>query len=181
MDAMSHAIESYLSLDWGAYGDAHALHALRLMHANLERAVTNGPVDDDARGNMLVATSMAIANQLGSTHAMSHPTGAQFGVPHGVANAIFLPHVICFNAAGGEHIVNRYRDVGNLLDVEPVGSPNEVAEALATHLTELTRRLELPTQLSQVGVSEEAVPALVEGAMGDAFSLLNPREPSEED
>src|SRR3712207_2972408 len=101
MDAMTHAIEGYVSLDWNPLQDARSLQALRLIRDNLERAVTNGPEDEEARGNMLVAASLAITIALGSTHSMSHPCGAQFGVPHGVANAINLPHVIRFNAEGG--------------------------------------------------------------------------------
>ena len=67
---------------------------------------------------MLIAANLAITVALGSVHAMSHPAGAQFGVPHGVANAIHLPHVIRFNARGGESIAGRYRDISELLGLE---------------------------------------------------------------
>jgi alcohol dehydrogenase class IV len=174
MDAMTHAIEGYVSTEWSAHQDARSLQALRLIRDNLERAVTNGPEDEDARGNMLVAASLAITTFLGSTHAMSHPAGAHFRVPHGVANAINLPHVIRFNAAGGSEIADRYRDLGDLFDLGG-------ADELADHVAQLVERLGLPTRLSQVGVPEEGIPALVEGAMGDGTTLLNPREPSEED
>ena len=180
MDAMTHAIESYVSLEWSPHGDARALHALRLMRDNLERAVSDTS-DEEARGNMLVAASLAIAIELGATHSMSHPCGAHFGVPHGVANAINLPHVIRFNAAGGTDIANRYRDIGELLDLETGGSDEAVGDALATQVAELVSRLGLPRRLSEVGVPEEGIPALVEGAMGDGLTLLNPREPSEDD
>ncbi len=127
---------------------------------------------------MLIAANLAITISLGSVHAMSHPAGAQFGVPHGIANAINLPHVIRFNAAGGEDIADRYRDVAELLGVESGG---DVGDSLAEHVTGLVDRLGLPTRLSLVGVPEDAVPALVEGAMGDGTTLLNPREVSEEE
>ena len=130
---------------------------------------------------MLIAASLAITLWLGSTHAMSHPAGAQFGVPHGVANAIHLPHVIRYNAQGGADIADRYRDVGEVLGVETGGSEEAVGDALATHLTDLSARLGLPTRLSEVGVPEDGIPALVEGAMGDGTTLLNPREPTEDD
>ena len=181
MDAMTHAIEGYVSTEWSAHQDARSLQALRLIRDNLERAVENGPDDDEARGNMLVAASLAITINLGSTHAMSHPAGAHFRVPHGVANAINLPHVIRFNAAGGREIADRYRDVGELLGVESGGSDEAVGDALAAYVSELVARLGLPTRLSAVGVPEEGIPTLVEGAMGDATTLLNPREPTEED
>jgi alcohol dehydrogenase class IV len=180
MDAMTHAIEGYVSTDWSPHGDARALHALRMIRDNLERAVADTS-DDEARGNMLIAASLAITIQLGSVHAMSHPAGAQFGVPHGVANAIHLPHVIRFNAAGGPDIANRYRDINEIFDVESGGSDEAVGDALASHVSAMTERMGLPTRLSEVGVPESGIPELVEGAMGDGTTLLNPREPSEDD
>ena len=181
MDAMTHAIEGYVSQDWSPHQDARSLQALRMIRDNLERAVQRGEEDEEARGNMLIAANLAITLALGSVHAMSHPAGAHFGVPHGVANAIHLPHVIRFNAAGGADIADRYRDVGELLGLETGGSDSAVADALASHVSELTARLGLPTRLSQVGVPESGIPALVEGAMGDGTTLLNPREADEDD
>jgi alcohol dehydrogenase len=181
MDAMTHAIEGYTCTEWDPYQDARSLQALRLIRDNFERAVERGPEDEEARGNMLVAASLAITLNLGSVHAMSHPAGAHFGVPHGVANAIHLPHVIRFNAGGGSEIADRYRDVNELLGLEAGGADGEVGEALAARMTELVRRLGLPTRLSEVGVPEDGIPALVEGAMGDGTTLLNPREPGEDD
>jgi alcohol dehydrogenase class IV len=180
MDAMTHAVEGYTCLDWSPYLEATTMQALRMIRDNLEKAV-NDPSDDEARGNMLVAASLAINLNLGSTHAMSHPCGAHFGVPHGVANAINLPHVIRFNAAGGTDIADRFRDIADLFDVESGGSDGAVGAALADYVTGMVDRLGLPTRLSEAGVPEDGIPALVEGAMGDGTTLLNPREPSEED
>jgi alcohol dehydrogenase class IV len=177
MDAMTHAIEGYVSALWNPHQDARSLQALRLIRDNLERAVGT-PEDEDARGNMLIAANLAITIELGSVHAMSHPTGAIFGVPHGVANAINLPHVIRFNAEGGPDIADRYGDIAEVLGLE---SGPGVGEALAEHVTELVVRLGLPTRLSEVGVPEAGIPQLVEGAMGDGTTLLNPREAGEED
>jgi alcohol dehydrogenase class IV len=177
MDAMTHAIEGYVSTDWSAHQDARSLHALRIIRDNLERAVQRGEEDEEARGNMLIAANLAITIALGSVHAMSHPAGAQFGVPHGVANAIHLPHVIRHNAAGSDEIADRYRDIGDVFDI----SEPDIGDALAGYLTDLVERIGLPTRLSQVGVPEDGIPALVEGAMGDGTTLLNPREMAEED
>jgi len=177
MDAMTHAIEGYVSTDWSPHQDARSLHALRMIRDNIERAVERGEEDEEARGNMLVAANLAMTIALGSAHAMSHPAGAHFGVPHGVANAIHLPHVIRHNAAGGDEIADRYRDIGEIFDV----TGRDIGDALASHITGLVARLGLPTRLSQVGVPEDGIPALVEGAMGDGTTLLNPREMSEED
>jgi alcohol dehydrogenase class IV len=177
MDAMTHAIEGYVSAQWNPHQDARSLQALRMIRDNLARAVET-PEDEDARGNMLIAANLAITIELGSVHAMSHPAGAIFGVPHGVANAIHLPHVIRFNAEGGPDIVDRYVDIADVLEVDTgIG----VGDALAEHVTDLVARLGLPTRLSEVGVSESAIPELVEGAIGDGTTLLNPREAGEED
>jgi alcohol dehydrogenase class IV len=170
MDAMTHAIEGYTCTQTDPLQDARSLQALRLIRANLERAVEHGAGDDEARGNMLVAASLAINLNLGSVHAMSHPAGARFGVPHGVANAIHLPHVIRFNGEDPATAA-RYGDLAELLG----------AEDLASYVEGLTGELGLPTRLSQVGVPEQGLEALVEGAMGDGTSLLNPREVSAED
>src|SRR3954470_19399405 len=184
MDAMTHAIEGYVSREWTAHGDAYALQALRLIRDNLERAVQT-PEDDDARGNMLIAANLAIAptssGAIGITHSMSHPAGAHFDVPHGIANAINLPWVIEYNAAGGTDIANRYRDVNELLGLEAGGDDATVAHVLAEHVRGLVAGLGLPGRLSEVGVPESAIPALVDGAMGDGCTVVNPREPTEED
>jgi alcohol dehydrogenase len=177
MDAMTHAIEGYVSAQWNPHQDARSLQALRMIRDNLARAVET-PEDEEARGNMLVAANLAITIELGSVHAMSHPAGAICGVPHGVANAIHLPHVIRFNAEGGPDIVDRYRDIADVLGVDTSAA---VGDALAEHLTELVARLGLPTRLSEVGVTESAIPELVEGAIGDGTTLLNPREAGEDD
>ncbi|MFL5976512.1 MAG: iron-containing alcohol dehydrogenase [Solirubrobacterales bacterium] len=184
MDAMTHAIEGYVSREWTPHGDAYALQALRLIRDNLERAVQT-PEDDGARGNMLIAANLAIAptssGAIGITHSMSHPAGAHFDVPHGIANAINLPWVIEYNAGGGTDIANRYRDVNELFGLAAGGDDATVAHVLAEHVRELVSSLGLPTRLSEVGVPESAIPALVDGAMGDGCTLVNPREPTEED
>jgi alcohol dehydrogenase class IV len=185
MDAMTHAIEGYTSTEWTAHGDAFAVAALRLIRDNLATAVEDTG-NEDARGNMLIAAAMAIVPgasgnvALGATHSMSHPAGAQYGVPHGVANSINLPHVIRFNA-GDEATAERYRDLAELLGAEAAGPGSEVGESLAAWVSETTRRLGLPQRLSEVGVPEAGIEQLVEGAMGDGCTLVNPREAGEED
>ncbi|MFL5819600.1 MAG: iron-containing alcohol dehydrogenase [Solirubrobacteraceae bacterium] len=184
MDAMTHAIEGHVSAEWNPHASAYALQALRLIRDNLERAVSDSS-DDAARGNMLIAANLAImptaSAAIGITHSLSHPCGAQYDVPHGVANAINLPWVIEFNAAGGEQIADRYREINELLGLETGGSGDQVGQALADHVRGLVRRLGLPSRLSEVGVPEDGIPRLVEGAEGDGCTLVNPREPAAED
>ena len=156
---------------------------LRMVYATF---VTSNFTNETSLGrpekpNMLVAASLAITITLGATHSMSHPCGGQFGVPHGVANAINLPHVIRFNVAGGRDIADRYRDLNEIFGLEAGGSDEEVGDALATHIGDLIESLGLPTRLSRVGVPEEGIPVLVEGAEGDGCTLVNPREPTAED
>lgn len=184
MDALTHAIEGYVSTEWNPHADAFALQAVRMIRDNLERAVADTS-DDEARGNMLVAANLAIqpsgSGAIGATHSMSHPCGGQYGVPHGIANAINLPWVIEYNAAGGEEIADRYRVICDVMDVEAHGSGVEAGKALADEVRTLTGRLGLPQRLSEVGVPEDGVPRLVEGAMGDGCTLVNAREPTEKD
>jgi len=184
MDALTHAIEGVSSTEWSPHGDAYALHAIRLIRDNLERAVADTS-DADARGNMLAAANLAIAptgvGATGITHSMSHPCGARYRVPHGVANAINLPPVIEFNVAAGEEVADQFRGVADLLGVDGAGGSEEVGRALADHVRELRARLGLPGRLSEVGVPEEGIPQLAEDAMGEGSTLVNPREPTEED
>src|ERR671915_755576 len=163
MDAMTHAVEGYVSTDWSPHQDARSLQALRMIRDNLERAVERGEADEDARGNMLIAANLAITIALGSVHAMSHPAGAHFGVPHGVANALPPPPGIRHNAAGGPEIADRYRDIGEVLGID---GASDIGEALAAHITELVARLGLPTRLSQAGAAREGIPGALGGAVG---------------
>ena len=184
MDALTHAIEGVTSTEWSPHGDAYALQALRLIRDNLERAVVDTS-DEDARGNMLIAANLAIAptgcGATGITHSMSHPCGARFGVPHGVANAINLPLVIEFNAMAGEQVADQFRGAAELLGVDVTGGGESIGRALADHVRELRARLGLPGRLSEVGVHEEGIPQLAEDAMGEGSTLVNPRETSEEE
>jgi len=184
MDALTHAIEGYVSSEWNQHADAFALQAIRLIRDNLPRAVADTS-DTEARGNMLIAANLAIAptgsGAIGITHSMSHPCGGHYGVAHGVANAINLPWVIEFNAEGGEDIADRYRTIAELYGIDAPGDREQVGKALSDHVRGLTAELGLPQRLSEVGVPEAGIPALVEGAMGDGCTLVNPREPTEED
>jgi alcohol dehydrogenase class IV len=184
MDALTHAVEAVTSTEWNPHFDAYALHAIRIIRDNLERAVGD-PSDEDARGSMLAAANLAIVpTGLGATgiaHSLSHPCGARYGVPHGVANAIHLPVTIEFNAGGGDEVVDRLRAISDLLDLPATGSGAAVGGALADWVRELRSRLGLPGRLSEVGVPEAGIPQLAADAMGEGSTLVNPREPSEED
>ena len=184
MDALTHAIEGVTSTEWSPHGDAYALQAIRLIRDNLERAVADTS-DEEARGNMLIAANLAIAptgfGATGITHSMSHPCGARYGVPHGVANAINLPPVIEFNAIASEEVADQFRGAAELLGVDARGGGEQVGRAIADHVRELRARLGLPGRLSEVGVPEQGIPQLAEDAMGEGSTLVNPREPTADD
>jgi alcohol dehydrogenase class IV len=183
MDALTHAIEAVTSTEWNPHFDAYALHAIRMIAANLERAVTDG--DEEARGNMLAAANLAIVpTGLGATgiaHSLSHPCGARYGVAHGVANAIHLPVTIEFNAAGPDEYADRFRTICDIVGVDAAGDGEAVGAALAEWVRELRGRLGLPGRLSEVGVPEDGIAQLADDAMGEGSTLVNPREPSEDD
>jgi alcohol dehydrogenase class IV len=184
MDALTHAIEGVTSTEWSPHADAYSLQAIRMIRDNLERAVADTS-DGEARGNMLIAANLAIAptgaGATGITHSMSHPCGARYGVPHGVANSINLPPVIEFNAAASDEVTDQFQTVADLLGVDSAGGGEEVGKALADHVRDLRAQLGLPSRLSEVGVPEDGIPQLAEDAMGEASTLVNPREPSEDD
>src|SRR2546423_9950487 len=161
MDAMTHAIEGHVSSEWNPHASAYALQARRLTRETLEQAVAH-PEDDDARGNMLVASNLAIqptsSGAIGIAHSLSHPCGAYYDVPHGVANAINLPWVIEYNAAGGEPIADRYREIHDVFGLEAGGPRDQLGHALAHHDPRAVQQLGLPARLSESCVAEDGVP-----------------------
>ena len=108
---------------------------------------------------MLVAASLAITISLGSTHSMSHPCGAHFGVPHGVANAINLPHIDPLQRRGRRRTSPTATATSPRSSTwRPAASDADVGDALASHVEGMVERMGLPTRLSQVGVPEDGHP-----------------------
>ena len=175
MDAMTHAIEGYVSTDWSPHQDALAAGAAH----DPRQPRAGGRARRGGRGR---ARQHADRRESGD-HDRAR-LGARDVAPGGRAVRRSArcgerdpPAMIRHNAQGGEEIADRYRDIGEIFDVaEP-----DIGEALAAYLTDLSERIGLPTRLSQVGVPEDGIPALVEGAMGDGTTLLNPREMGEDD
>ncbi len=176
MDAMSHAVEAIHSQQNEPIADGLALHAIRLIAEFLPRAVGDGK-DLVARGQMLIASNMAGAAfsnaQVGLVHAIAHTVGARFGIHHGLANSIVMPHVVRFNA--GE-VAATYRPVAGAFGIGTEGLSDEAcAEAVATRLSELAARTGLPQTLSSQGVPEDALPELAEATLADASIIYNGR------
>jgi len=173
-DALSHAVESYVTAKRTPASDLFALEAWRLMSRAYER-VLEMPDDVDARGAMLLGSHWAgIAiehSMLGATHACANPLTARHGTTHGMAIAVMLPHVVNWNA---EVVSGRYATL-----LEAAGSHRDYAaapgERLARHLATLARTGGLPGTLRELGVSKDDLPALAKDAATQWTGTFNPR------
>lgn len=173
-DALTHCLEAYISKGDHPMADGIALEGIRLVAANLERAVSHGD-DLEARGGMLKAAMMgAVAFQkgLGACHSLAHPLSSECGLHHGLANALCLPAVVEFNA---DYVGERLARVSELLGGEP--SAKGCAEALRA----LRARVGLPDGLQKAGVPREKFEPMTDLALQDACHSLNPRACTRED
>ncbi len=185
MDALSHALEGYVSTWRNPFSDAMCLHAARLIFAYLPRAYRDGARDPEARAHMHLAATMAgigFGNAMvGLAHSLGHALGARFDIPHGRAVGLFLPYVIEFNARVA---ADRY---AHLLQAIGRPSPNgpEAAFQLSRTVLELLETLEQPQTIAACGIPrddfEADLPTLVEYALEDPSTLTNPRSPTAEE
>jgi acyl-CoA reductase-like NAD-dependent aldehyde dehydrogenase/alcohol dehydrogenase class IV len=176
-DALTHAIEAYTSRIANPMSDAQALHAIRLISANIETAVKDGS-NVAARSNMQSAATLAgwaigSAN-VGLVHGMSHALGARYGVAHGTGNAILLPHVMRFNAARPE-AAKRLRDVAIALGADASKDAAEAASAAADKVAALLAATGHPSKLSEVKVPKDDLGPCSESAILDPANLYNAR------
>ncbi|MCV4281314.1 L-threonine dehydrogenase [Pseudomonas capsici] len=181
MDALTHAIEAYVSTAATPITDACAIKAMNLIAGNLYKAVCDG-TDIVARENMAYAqflAGMAFNNaSLGYVHAMAHQLGGFYDLPHGVCNAVLLPHVQSFNATVS---AARLTDVAHAMGADIRGlSPQEGASAAVAAIRKLSTSVEIPSGLLALGVKEEDIPTLATNALKDACGLTNPRPASQE-
>ncbi|BBP78806.1 L-threonine dehydrogenase [Pseudomonas gingeri] len=176
MDALTHAVEAYVSTAATPITDACAIKAIELISANLRLAVRDGS-DLKARENMAYAqflAGMAFNNaSLGFVHAMAHQLGGFYDLPHGVCNAVLLPHVQIFNAAV---CPQRLSDVARALGAEVAGlSAEEGAQAAIVAIRSLSGDVEIPAGLRELGAKLQDIPVLAANALKDACGLTNPR------
>lgn len=176
MDALTHAIEAYVSTAATPITDACALKAVELISANLRNAVSNGN-DMPARENMAYAqflAGMAFNNaSLGYVHAMAHQLGGFYDLPHGVCNAILLPHVESFNASV---CPARLKDVATAMGIDTQRLDNtEGAAAAIAAIRKLSGDVGIPGGLGEIGAKADDIPTLAANAMKDACGFTNPR------
>ncbi|PVZ42345.1 L-threonine dehydrogenase [Pseudomonas sp. CC120222-01a] len=182
MDALTHAIEAYVSTAATPITDACALKAISLISENLRQAVNDGN-DLQARENMAYAqflAGMAFNNaSLGYVHAMAHQLGGYYDLPHGVCNAVLLPHVQRFNAKVS---AARLRDVAKAMGIKVCGLDAEQgAGAAISAIEHLAVAVGIPAGLAELGAKLEDVGILAENALKDACGLTNPRPASQDE
>lgn len=179
IDAMVHAIEAHCSASANNNPISRALarEALRLMGGALERAV-NQPQDLPARSDMLLGSLLAgqaFANSpVAAVHALAYPIGGRFGVPHGLSNALVLPHVLRFNAVTAP---DAYAEIARIPFPDLKGEGTVLALAFCDALTDLARRTGLPQRLRDVSIPQEALAPMAEDAMKQQRLLINNPRP----
>jgi len=182
MDALTHALESFSSVRANPWSDGIALQVIRMVAANLPRAVADG-ADLEAREHMLLAAHMAgvgmAATGLGICHGIGHPLGGRFDIAHGVALTLLLPHVLRFNLPVR---LARTAQVAFALGVGDTAKPDEWnAEAAIDAVAALAERVGLTSRLGDHGVTPDDFPMLAKDALDDEVMANTPRFPTEDD
>jgi alcohol dehydrogenase len=171
-DAISHAVESFVTSARNEMSDVFAREAWRLLEPNYER-VLDRPDDRPARGAMLLGAHEAgIAieqSMLGATHACANPLTAHYGTTHGVAIALMLPHVVRWNAV---HVAGRYAELERIAGL---GAGRRPGARLAERLEELRRAGGLPASLREIGVPQAELSQLAADAAVQRTGTFNPR------
>ena len=182
MDALTHAVEAYVSPIATPLTDSAALEAIGLISRYLRKAVANGE-DMEAREKMMYAeflAGMAFNNAgLGHVHSMAHQLGGFYDLPHGVCNAILLPHVEKFNLiACPEKFAKIAATMGeNVQGLSIIDAADKAIEAIKR----LSKDVGIPSGLKELGVKEEDLPILAENALKDACGFTNPRKATKEE
>ena len=180
MDALTHAIEGYITAGAWELSDMFHLKAIEIISKNLRGAVENTKEGREGMALGQHVAGMGFSNVgLGIVHSMAHPLGALYDTPHGVANAIILPTVMEYNAeATGE----KYREIARAMGVEGVDSMSqeEYRKAAIDAVKKLSEDVGIPADLKEI-VKREDIPFLAQSAYDDACRPGNPKETSVED
>lgn len=182
MDALTHCIEAYTNKFAHPMVDMYAMMGIKLIAANLERAVKNGK-DQEAReamalGSMYGGLCLGPVNTA-AVHALSYPLGGEFHISHGLSNAILLPSVMRFNYCATP---KKYADIAVACGVERRADDEATAMAGVEFITELSKRCGIPTTLTELNIPESAVDRMAKAAMNVQRLLKNnPRTVTEAD
>lgn len=182
MDALTHAVESYLSLGSFSFTEMLSLKAVNLIAHNFLK-VLKEPQNYEIRKNLAIAQYMAgmsFTNAgLGIVHSMAHPLSAFYDVPHGIANALILPYVLEFNASAcPEKMKELVKAFDPIFDTEEKTN-EQITKHCVKKIREMNKKAGLPQALSEVGVREEDYKLLAASALTDAATPDNPREVDE--
>ena len=177
MDALTHAIEGYITKAAWELSDMFEIEAIRMINKHLRTAVYD-PTNPVGRHGMAVAqyvAGMAFSNVgLGVVHGMAHPMGSHFDIPHGVANALLLPTVMEFNKPV---CVDKYVEIAKAMDAYKEGMTKaEAAQAACDAVRALAIEVGIPQHLSEIGIKEEDIDALADQAIADVCTPGNPRQ-----
>ena len=197
MDAMTHAIEAYVSTLHCDYTDPLALHAIKLIHNNLKKSYDGDMIARDTMHNAQCLAGMAFSNALlGIVHSMAHKTGAAFSgghIIHGCANAMYLPKVIKYNSKN-EEAAERYAEIARFIDLKGE-TTEELVDALIAELRSMNDQLNIPQAIKNYGPggvkADESIidekefmdklPETAKNAIADACTGSNPRIPTQEE
>ena len=184
MDALTHAIEGYITLGAWEMSDMFEMKAIELIAKHLKNAVDE-PTNQVAREGMALAqyiAGMGFSNVgLGIVHSMAHPLGAFYDTPHGVANALLLPYIMEYNAKS--NAAPKYRDIAKAFGVNGADkmTVEEGIEAAIEAVKSLSVSINIPQKLSEIGVKREDISALAVAAYNDVCTGGNPRATSIEE
>ena len=175
VDALTHAIEGYITRAAWALTDALHIKAIEMIAGALRGSVAGDTQAGEAMALGQYVAGMGFSNVgLGLVHGMAHPLGAFYNTPHGVANAILLPHVMRYNA---EFTGEKFRDIARVMGVKVEGlTLAEARKAAVDAVFALNRDVGIPLHLRDVGVRKEDIPALAQAAFDDVCTGGNPRE-----
>ncbi len=176
MDALTHAIEAYVSSANSPITDLHAMEAIRLIAEHLQGAVAN-PCSLAHQGPMMLASleaGLAFSNAiLGAVHAMAHSLGGYYDLPHGECNAILLPRVVAFNYSA---CPERFDRIGEILGINMPNVPvGERADRLVERIGSLRESIGIAATVGRFGVKKSDVPRLTDFALQDACMATNPK------
>ena len=181
MDALTHAMEGYITKAGWLIPDMFHINAMALIYKNLEAAANDkDPVAVEKMAYAQYIAGMGFSNVgLGIVHSMAHSLGAFFDTPHGLANAILLPHVLRFN---GKVCPELYRNMGKAIGLNMENlNDEEVIEKIVSAVQSLSRKLKIPQTLKEVGIPKDMLHQLASQAINDACTPGNPREVTVED